>query len=717
MLTSVSMANLYKLVDIDTIVPQNRHRYPSTAGYSHYHHYAVSTINQALIFYCVFICIYFNRSPSDKHCGTCSSPELMMKRSSIDVKLEHRFKEKMRNDNVPLLKDYTTYCAHLPRRQIDYGQVLSLYELEYWVRPADLKRMSTNGIELCVPNARPTVRYISAPTGSGKTASILPAFLESPKATHYLYLPFDHNDKKYFRAKPYDIDAVDSTKAQKQGAAFMAQCVKNLLEGNGYGEIPVIDDVPSIGSIENDLKSYLQQKLGDGYRIWFHIDEHRKIIERDYPKNIRRQRAAAAFSKGAMTVLVGLYYCQVIATYEDPPTEVPSLGTDHVDCRYPIPLASLDIDQVMARVPELMSFNRTCINGAVEKRLWATLRFRLAMKIREELGIAYVLHRRGINEEVERFLFEFDTIAHGYDKLSPKDREEVLIKLNALCKPGKQLAGIVASSNKDAAKLLIGVYEDRRSSEWIFQKQLKSGLIVCDPYNLITCSLPRLLEMKDPDIPVYNQGRDLFREALWGTPDRCSATPLEHAYVWSLSSRSAVQGSLSLDDRLHFQIKCKWIEPKRLFDGDKELVNELEQNVIYYAKKPRDHENDCEMVQSDPIADIFFVSNDDELVLIDITGESDVDSIKSKISAKTKWIQNYRQNINQFCSQDGKSIKELRCIILAPNFDGDANRMTEEDVKLVFGTRALELLCGLSQIFHWMVEDNKSNDLSNNNSK
>ncbi len=659
----------------------------------------------------MFIWIYFNRSnygseigSSDKHCETCSSLELM-KRSSIDVKLEHRFKEKMRNDNVPLLKDYMTYCAHLPRRKLMVGGVLSLYESEYYVRPDDLKGMS-NAIERFIGASRPMVRYISAPSGSGKTASILPAFLESPSATHYLYLPFDNNEYKDFRAKPYMIGTTDITKAEQQGAAFVAQCVKNLLEGKGYDAIPVIDDVPSIESIVNDLKPYLQQKLGNGYRIWFHIDEHRKIIQRDYPNDIPRQRAAAAFSKGAMTVLVGLNGCEVIATYIDPPTELPPMGSSAC-CRYPIPLASIDIDQVMARVPELMSFNRTCINGAVEKRLWATLRLRLAMKIRE-LGVPYVLHRRGINEDVERFLFELDTIAHGCDKLSPKDKEEVLIKLNALCEP-KQRKMI---SCKGAAKILVGVYEDRYGSEWIFQKPLKSGLIVCDPYNLITCSLPQLLEVHDPHIEVYYQGRGLFVKALWGAPALLSATPLEYAYVWSLSCKSAVQGSLSLGVGLNFQIKCKRIEPKRLFkDANtilyKELVKELEKNVIYYAKELRDHEKDSEVIHSDPIADISFVSNNDQLVFIDITGESDVDSIKSKISAKTKWIQNYRQNINQFCSQDGRSIKELRCIILAPNFDGEANRMTAKDVNLVFSTTAIQLLCGLSQIFHWMVEDNK----------
>ncbi len=75
----------------------------------------------------------------------------------------------------------------------------------------------------------------------------------------------------------------------------MVQCVKNLLEGKEYGPVPVI----TVASAEKALLSaninqpvyhayvvkldrYLKMKLGKDTCIWFHLDEHGKMIERDY---------------------------------------------------------------------------------------------------------------------------------------------------------------------------------------------------------------------------------------------------------------------------------------------------------------------------------------------------------------------------------------------------------------------------------------------------
>ncbi len=655
----------------------------------------------------MFILIYFGRSnddtrvcssASEQHCETCSPPAPeFTNRSSIDMKLERRFNDKMRNDSVPLLKDYTTYCAHLPRRKLDGGPVLRLYEHEYLVRSGDLKRMS-NAIDKPLEKARSVVHYISAPPASGKTASVLPSFLETAKATHYLYLPFHNNNGNWFKAAPYNIEATDEETGEQQGAAFMTQCVKNLLEGKGYGKVPVIDDAPSIDSMENDLTFYLQQKLGDGYRIWFHIDEHRKMINRDYPNDIQRQKVSAAFSRGAMTILAGLNNSRVIVTYVELPTEVPTEESSTC-CRHPIALAPLDVDQAMAHVPELRKFNPACIDETDEKRLWVTLRFRLAMKI-DDLYIPNVLHLRGRTDKVKQFLSAFEKLVDERNTSSPKGREDLLMELIELCKTEINKR----SSSEFAAKLFVGI-SDIQANESIFQKRLTSGLIVCDPNNLITCGLSKLLEMEDPNIPVYEQGRDLFAEALQGASDLLSATPLEHAYFWSLACRSAVKGSLSFGAPLNFNIKCDRIEPKRLFKGDgtkldQGLVKELEKNVMYYADERRSYEKDGEGKRNHPIADIFFVSNNDQLVLIDITGSGVYNVVNSKISEKTKWIHHnkYYKNIKKFLSQDNKPIKQIlepkRCIAI----DGKAD--STENVNLVSGTKARSLLGGLGQNFH-----------------
>lgn len=136
------------------------------------------------------------------------------------------------------------------------------------------------------------------------------------------------------------------------------------------------------------------------------------------------------------------------------------------------------------------------------------------------------------------------------------------------------------------------------------------------------------------------------------------------------------------------------LESARIFTGintelDISLVSKLKKNIIYYAqeRKPDTH----------PMADLFFVTENDELVLVDITGSGDKDKIMKKLHQKAKFL---KQNAERkLCSSDGK-IEKTRCVVLAPGF---RRTLAVEGVDLVCGTRAIVLLGGLGQFFHWMV--------------
>lgn len=77
------------------------------------------------------------------------------------------------------------------------------------------------------------IQYIPAPAKSGKTSSVLPAFLESTGiengGTHYLYIAFSNNNKRSISCESGDISN-SKLKAEKQGASFMVECIKILLE-------------------------------------------------------------------------------------------------------------------------------------------------------------------------------------------------------------------------------------------------------------------------------------------------------------------------------------------------------------------------------------------------------------------------------------------------------------------------------------------------------
>ena len=90
---------------------------------------------------------------------------------------ERLFRREHANGWRPLLKDYDTYQASLPVRELRNGSLLTLHHLPFYARITDLNsfavRMSN---EL---GMRTSVGYITAASHSGKSASVVVGFLRS----------------------------------------------------------------------------------------------------------------------------------------------------------------------------------------------------------------------------------------------------------------------------------------------------------------------------------------------------------------------------------------------------------------------------------------------------------------------------------------------------------------------------------------------------------
>ena len=79
---------------------------------------------------------------------------------------------------------------------------------------------------------RSFVMYLTAPSKSGKTSSILPAFLKSAERnkdgkgfTHYIYIAFKNNNKRNFSFLGLPSSLHDNPRcAEKQGGYFMKDC-------------------------------------------------------------------------------------------------------------------------------------------------------------------------------------------------------------------------------------------------------------------------------------------------------------------------------------------------------------------------------------------------------------------------------------------------------------------------------------------------------------
>ena len=164
----------------------------------------------------------------------------------INAKLQTCFQVNMQSDAVPLLKDYETYEASLPVRELAILPPVKLYQLPFYVRECDLDGFATN---LTKSMQRPTVAYVAAASHSGKSASVLVGFLRareqstldgqrSMNFSHYLYMPFANNGGN-------NHDSVDEDQLEKAcgkstrlrealGASYMKDCFKAQAFGQRF---------------------------------------------------------------------------------------------------------------------------------------------------------------------------------------------------------------------------------------------------------------------------------------------------------------------------------------------------------------------------------------------------------------------------------------------------------------------------------------------------
>ena len=607
--------------------------------------------------------------------------------SSIEDLLREKFTKTMKSNNTRSFSSWSNFERSLPRRKYDVKGIssyLPLYTLEYYSRDDDLQKFADEIMQTpknIEKQIRTCVKYIAAPPSSGKTSCILPAFLKT-KLTHYFYVAFDNNQENNYRL--YSGSSMMSSipdKAHQQGADFMFQCIKTFLDPKSSGphRIECNLNPADFQTTVDELQKYLDKKLGDQHQCLFHLDEHRKICPRGSDDDTGKD-----FSRGAMELLARVSRAQVVATYTDLPS-LPPEGSSGM-CRKPLKMPIFNMNQVMEKaVPELRITIPSNAPRSFHRKL-ATLKLRLSMTIRR-LGITSVLHVRHDCPETETFLAAFQAAA----ALVGEDEKNALDALEACMKLCEFQTSLNIGADPNAAALLLGIPETERFND--MYRQLSDLQLV--GYGLFTTSLGSLLARWDPNIEVYNKGLIKFLSML-ESDDYLSSTPLETAYIWTLSTRSAVAGVLKIYKSL-FTIKCNNLEPARLFPGDNSSICDtafLRQDVLYYA----DERNGK---PTHPLADIFFITKDQQLVLVDVAGGDD------------KKVMQKRKNLLAWIEANGGCIDgyTLHGVVLAPyDITGKTSSLTRvpntndesSAVEVVRGMAARRLLGGLDQIYVWL---------------
>lgn len=250
-----------------------------------------------------------------------------------EERLHEHFNKVMKREEVPLFRSFDVYSKSLPVRECN-GEVLHLHQYPLYVNMEELTSMA-NRLFLKTKNIRHVVKYLAAPSASGKTASILHAFLNHVEGggecthTHYVYLSFSNNQDNFYRLlDSVNISTFEDT-AEGQGADFIYSSLKHLLEESPTSEVGSFllcnKEPPPQKKTLSDMTNYLRDMFGGESRILFHLDEHRMMCS-------QKQEEGTAFCRGALGTLAKLPNATVVATYTSiPPSprnfRQPSAGT------------------------------------------------------------------------------------------------------------------------------------------------------------------------------------------------------------------------------------------------------------------------------------------------------------------------------------------------------------------------------------------------------
>jgi hypothetical protein len=247
----------------------------------------------------------------------------------------------------------------------------------------------------------------------------------------------------------------------------------------------------------------------------------------------------------------------------------------------------------------------------------------------------------------------------------------------------------------------------------------------------------------------YSEGRDLYANQFLNANEIMSGTPLERAYLWVLSCRSALTGRVFGEAFMcasrrrfpgrvqvapptqcghrpptsHCNRRCEEIRASRIFGGAS--VNEgydlkhLKPGVMYYClEDTAKQESHCvgssfEVMQrnagnwpSHPRADVFYLTGSGGngpggstgLTLVDISGASG--AAETKRNNLAGWIEAEEDAINERYRCEFK-LFVVRGVVLAPfetRYNAENNPPpTGGSVDVIFGARAFALLGGLQQ--------------------
>ena len=384
-------------------------------------------------------------------------------------------------------------------------------------------------------------------------------------------------------------------------------------------------------------------------------------------------------------------YNTVVTTYTRQPEIIPVESSE--TCRDGVYLPLLSGRVIMAAGGiEALYFPEPPAAGGnrEERRLWAILQFRLPRKL-VTLGLDY-LHRPSCNEMAD-FQRKFQKKAILRMSDPNNNTKQRLLECSRLCSTHTCASDIYKRA--DVSLLLLGLSQSEQEERF---KDAQLHNVIVLPNQKISLELETLLSSSDPELSVYSHGRHRF-SACFDRYHASQGRPLEEAFTWTLACRAARENELNFLSKC-FKVSCTKIAGTRIFDDNTmesfnpDHLKVLESGVVYFANEP----GRGDAKDSHPLVDIMIRTDDNELILIDVTASPLRSTSKSgsKVGKLKAFIEEHQGTVLQ------QAQLKLHGVVLAP-FDDHKTRgsFTRGDVSAVCGQDARELLGGLDQIFRW----------------
>lgn len=616
--------------------------------------------------------------------------------SGTEKCLKEVFESKMQTEVARPLVNFSEYCESLPKRESGAG-TMSLYKMPYIVQERELERMAT---ELARERQarRGAIMYLAAPSMRGKSASVLPAFLygalHGMNLTHYLYMPFHHNGKRYHhpaRFKDQSEQALKQIGAEYMLACFYMQVLYNRYLKNWIAPASLTDGEQTERDFRDAVDLFMDH-CPDGVLL-IHLDEHRYMSDN------------SAVRRGAMELLTSLQgRVKVIATYTDLPVLAPA-GISSEVCRVPIPMPMLDVNWLLNHWKEFDLSEITANVSADSKRLYASLKLLVGLAV-TELGLI-CLHIGC--PEMQDFARELQAAKR---KAGPQRNANSLL---VCC----DVAYRTWASNRkmgetaDLVSLLVGFNEHDKE---VTSERFGSVVVLGDAQDaFLSAPLAALLrdepargDSTPPGIrDLFRSCQSTFRRGIEARRDLLSGKVLELAFLWALACRAALTNGLTFDELSisePLDFRCEQIEASRIFGKTSTMLNqtsiqELRHGVLYYA----DESND-----SHPSSDIWFKSGKGELVLVEVGGGSRLGSPEKGGAAQKVY------RMHELLVRNGPRT-DLVGVVLLPNIPSKLQIQLREKaigkevpgvrLAIVTGAEAQRLLGGLAQLLTWLGDN------------